>query len=567
MRKLLLLLFISLSLGGNSQDALPPELEQAIRERIAAGYTPSFAIGIVDADGMRYYNYGLTREGGKPVNEHSIYEIGSVSKVFTGILLAEMALEDRVNIDSTAQKYLPDEIRMPTMNGRQITLGELSDHSSALPRMPDNFTPADPMNPYADYTVEHLYAFLNDCDLSRDIGSEYEYSNLGQGLLGHILARVADTDYETLMQLKIATPLGMHETAVELSSRMRKHLAYGHARGVEVSNWDIPTLAGAGGIRSSVHDMLRFVAANLGVIESQLYPAMVLSHEVRHDMNGSGVGLGWQIATTDNGPALAHGGRTGGYTAFIGLLKSTGTGVVVLTNGDADIDDIGLYLLGHDIELETVRPHIALLMRKTIDAEGTEDLLEKFEQWKVDHKDEYDFSESDINSLGYYYLSRNNTEAAKAIFKINTIEYPSSWNVWDSFAEALMIEGDTAAAIEYYQKSIAMNPGNTNGIKMLKSMGVDADIPEVEVSRDVLEEYVGEYELAPGFMIEVTLDGDQLKGQATGQPEFDMFPSSETSFYLKVVDAQVEFNRNTDGEVVSLTLFQNGQVIEGTRLK
>ncbi|HLF65215.1 MAG TPA: DUF3471 domain-containing protein, partial [Saprospiraceae bacterium] len=155
--------------------------------------------------------------------------------------------------------------------------------------------------------------------------------------------------------------------------------------------------------------------------------------------------------------------------------------------------------------------------------------------------------------------------AALAIFKINTIEYPGSANVWDSFGEALMEKGETAAAIENYQKSLALNPGNTNAVAMLAKMGIAASIPEIQVSEDILQTYPGSYELMPGFSIVITRDGTQLYGQATGQAKFELFPKTETEFYLKVVDAQVKFNKNDDGSVKSLTLYQGGQVLEGKK--
>ena len=231
------------------------------------------------------------------VNEHTIYEIGSISKVFTGILLAHQSEAGKVDINDPARKYLPSTVQVPKRGGKEITLGNLADHTSGLPRMPDNFNPKDFSNPYADYTVEQMYAFLSSYQLPRDVGVEYEYSNLAQGLLGHILALNADTSYEDLMISTIAGPLGMNETKIVFDENMKKNLAIGHSGGREVSNWDIPTLAGAGGIRSSVHDMLKFLAANIGLTQTPLRSAMDKSHETRHFKAGEArVGLAWHIS-------------------------------------------------------------------------------------------------------------------------------------------------------------------------------------------------------------------------------------------------------------------------------
>jgi CubicO group peptidase (beta-lactamase class C family) len=340
-----------------AQKSLPGEVVKNIEARIANGYSPSIAIGIIDKDGPQYYLFGAKTIGGQPVDEHTIYEIGSITKAFTGILLAQAVLEGKLKTDDPAQKHLPAKLTLPTRNGQAITLGHLSDHTSALAGMPDNFNPQDPSNPYADYTVDQMYAFLNGYTLSRDIGEKYEYSNLAQGLLGHILALKANGSYEDLMLKTIAQPLGMGETKITFDDKMKQNLAMGHSQGAQVSNWDIPTLAGAGAIRSSVHDMLMFLAANLGLQKSKLYPAMQLSHQARHDKAGSGtrVGLGWHLSKGAEGDVIWHNGGTGGYRTFAGFVKETGRGVVVLTNSDKGADDLGFHLLSSAAKLIEVK--------------------------------------------------------------------------------------------------------------------------------------------------------------------------------------------------------------------
>lgn len=350
----LFFLFFHLLLG--AQITLPPEVIESIQARIDNGHSPSIAVGIIDADGPHYFLFGNKIADGDPVDEHTIYEIGSISKTFTAILLAKMVREGKVSLEDPVQKYLPESVTLPKWEDQEITLGHLSDHTSSLPRMPSNFQPADLSNPYADYTVEQMYAFLNDYQLTRAIGSQYEYSNLAQGLLGHVLARINAKSYEELMIENIAQPLGMEETRVVFNNPMRKQLAPGHNMGRQVSNWDIPTLAGAGAIRSSLHDMLIYLAANLGSKESELYPDMQLSHQARHDKAGKNqVGLGWHIAPGSEGDVIWHNGGTGGYRTFAGFVKETGKGVVVLTNSTKGADDLGFHLLNPEAELIEVK--------------------------------------------------------------------------------------------------------------------------------------------------------------------------------------------------------------------
>ena len=564
---MLVLLFLTVPVFGQHTE-LSSEVIASIEQRIADGINPSIVVGLIDNDGPRYYAYGKTAEGGKDANEHTIYEIGSISKTFTGVLLAHNVLTSTMKLEDPIEQYLPSKVKVPSRNAEKITLGHLSDHTSSLPRLPSNMDPRDNSNPYADYTVKQMYDFLSDYSLPRDIGSEYEYSNFAQGLLGHILAEHAGISFEELMIKLIAEPLGMDETKINFDERMRRNLAIGHANGQEVSNWDLPTLAGAGAIRSSMHDMLLYLNANLSKEHSPLHKAMHLSHQVRHDKaGGASVGLGWHIRETSDGAiAVMHSGGTGGYRTFCGFIKEKGIGVAVFTNSGDDANDIGIHLLDPERALREVKPHIARELRKTIDADGVDAAIMRFNEIKESQADKYDFSEGPINSLGYYYMSFENYKAAKAIFRLNISEYPESSNVYDSFGEALMENGEILGAIENYKKSLELNPGNTNAVEMLAKMGVQYEADEFIVSPEILASYAGAYQLMEGFKIVVTVEDDKIFGQATGQPQFEMFPKSDTEFYLKVVDARIVFNFGKENQVQSLTLFQGGQEIEGKKV-
>jgi CubicO group peptidase (beta-lactamase class C family) len=545
---------------------LPGDVIESIETRIEQGINPSIVVGIVDGSGEHYFNFGRTSEKGTSVNEHTIYEIGSISKVFTATLLAQNVIEGKVKLDDPIKKYLPADVKVLAREGKEITLGNLSDHTSGLPRLPDNMSPADPANPYADYTVEQMYDFLSRHQLSRDPGEAYEYSNFAQGLLGHILALHAGVSYEKLMASRIAEPLGMKETKITLDEKMKKDLATGHSGGMEVKNWDIPTLAGAGAIRSSAHDMLLFLAANLGLTKTPLKTAMDVTHKVRHDKaGGMRVGLAWHIKKGDLGDVIWHNGGTGGYRAFAGFVKETGKGVVVLTNSAESVDDIGFHLLDPESALRTIKPGIAVEIRKIIDTDGLDAAKARYDELRKDKADEYDFSQNVINNLGYSYIDKN-LEASLFIFKANVDLHPQSFKVYDSYGEALLKNGQPDQARENYQKSLELNPGNTNAIEKLRQMGAEVNV-EIDVSPSVLETYVGTYMLSPGFNIVVTNEGKHLFGQGTGQGRFEMFARTPTEFYLKVVNAQVSFNLNDQSAVESLTLKQNGQTILGKKIQ
>ncbi|HEY1759870.1 MAG TPA: serine hydrolase [Bryobacteraceae bacterium] len=331
------------------------------QQKQAAG----IVVGVIDPGGRRAVAYGNLANGSLAHSDpgtldgDSIFEIGSVSKVFTSLLLADMVNRGEVALDDAAAKYLPENVRMPERSGRSITLHDLSTHTSGLPRLPSNMKFKDPRNPYAGYSVDDLYQFLSGYELPRDPGSELEYSNLGAGLLGHVLACRAGTDYESLIRTRITQPLNMPDTAITLSSSMIQRMATGHnSMLAPVPNWDLPTLAGAGALRSSANDMLTLLEAFLGYKDSPLAPAMKAMFEVRRTLGKANIGLGWFIFPADGQETAMHDGGTGGFCSFAGYDPKERIGVVVLSNAftPAGVADIGLHLLNPKAPLANPEP-------------------------------------------------------------------------------------------------------------------------------------------------------------------------------------------------------------------
>ncbi len=230
------------------------------------GWVYGLAIGLINEDGTQTFGYGHVSEKNQaPPKSDTLFEIGSITKVFTGTILAKMVEDGQVTLDTPVQEILGMTILVP-QGKRPITLVDLATHSSGLPRMPTNFAPADPMNPYADYTITDMGAFLAKHKLRREPGEKSEYSNLGMGLLGQALALKAGYDYESLVEKTIWQPLGMTDTRITFDDHDLARVAQGHDfDGNPTANWDIPALAGAGAIRSTTGDMLKFLAANLGL--------------------------------------------------------------------------------------------------------------------------------------------------------------------------------------------------------------------------------------------------------------------------------------------------------------
>ncbi len=283
----------------------------------------------------------------------TVFEIGSGTEIVTTTLLADMMQKGEVSLDAPAQQYAPPAMTLPTRNGKAITLANLAEQNSGLPRLPSNMSFADISNPYADYTAEDLNAFLASHTLRRDPGAEFEYSNLGMGLLGALLAHRSGQSYEQLVKTRILDPLGMASTGIALTSPMQARLARGHTEeGAPAPNWDLPTLAGAGALRSTMNDMMRFLAANLGEPASDLERAMHLAQTPRFTTSpNTRIGLGWITVTQGDGDLIYHDGGTGGYGAIVMIDKKRNVGVVLLANRTGVPDDIAMHVLDPSIPL------------------------------------------------------------------------------------------------------------------------------------------------------------------------------------------------------------------------
>jgi CubicO group peptidase (beta-lactamase class C family) len=326
---------------------IPESTKEQVRSYVDQRLNVGIVVGIVTPCGREIFAYGSTAlSEGQPVDEHTVFEIGSIGKVFTTLLLTDMTERGEVSLDDPIEQYLPERVAVPTYNGQSITLVDLATHTSGLPTIPDNLDPADEYNPYADYTVEQMYDALSQALLAQGVGVQYRYSNFGMGLLGHILSLQSGMSYEELAVSRITDQLGMSDTRIVLTPEMEERLATGYRDGAAFNLWDNPTLAGAGELRSTVNDLLIFLAANLGLHPSPLYETMQITHTPRCPVAESmTVGLGWHIRTLGKIETVEHHGATGGYWSFAGFVANKQTGVVVLTNTFHDIDQIGLDLL------------------------------------------------------------------------------------------------------------------------------------------------------------------------------------------------------------------------------
>jgi CubicO group peptidase (beta-lactamase class C family) len=451
MKKVVLLLILLVLPGFVFGQDIDKILEQRLKEEPVGS---AISVAVIDEKGTKFYNFGKTskQKDASSADKNTVFEIGSITKVFTGILLAEAIRRGEVKLDDPISKYLPKTIPPLKYKDKEITFFDLTTHGSALPSLPDDFEPKDILNPYSDYTVDQMYAFLGRYKLTREIGSQFEYSNLGVGLLGHILALRANMSYEDLVKQRILKPLKMSHSAITFSPWMKSHLAPGHdASGKQTPNWDLPTLAGAGALRSNADDMAKFLAANLGISKTKLLSSLTDAQKLRktYQTPAFKVGFNWITTKAVDIEIQWHNGGTGGYRTFAGMDHKNKRGVFVATNGSASVDDIGFHIL--------------------------------------DNK-----------------------------FALRKIEEPKT---------------------------------------------------AITLSEEILEKYVGEYQISPNLSVVITREKDRLFGQLTKQPRLELFAEKEDEFFLKAVKADVKFTKDENGKVTGLVLYQGGGKTPARRIK
>lgn len=307
------------------------------------GWAHGIVVGVIDESGRQVWGFGRQADDrpGAPDGD-SVFEIGSITKVFTGTLLADMAAREVLSVDDPVNKFLPDGARALRCGDREMRLVDLATHSSGLPRMPGNWKPHHGTDPYADYTAEQLQQYLDqfaEPTLTTTLGNllgvkptvKWEYSNLGVTVLGHLLARQAEMPYEEMVLERICQPLEMTSTRVHPDESMQARHISGHdADGTISRNWQFDCMASCGGLHSTVNDLLKFLSGQMGLTETPLRLAFDLSHQPHYKVNDRlEMGLNWFLLKSD---IIYHSGMTGGYNSFIGFSKSKKIGMVVLSD-------------------------------------------------------------------------------------------------------------------------------------------------------------------------------------------------------------------------------------------
>tara|TARA_R110000765_G_scaffold140504_1_gene241073 strand:- start:15 stop:1775 length:1761 start_codon:yes stop_codon:yes gene_type:complete len=553
------------------------QIDELLKEYLA--YSKFNGSALVAKDGKVIFKkgYGMANmEWDIPNNPNTKHRLGSVTKQFTAMLILQMVAEGKLDLQAPITNYLPE---YPKENGDKITTHHLLTHTSGIPNytsFPDFFKDVsrDP------YTPEEFTTKFQDMELEFTPGEKFNYSNSGYFLLGVLIEKLSGKTYEEMLDEKIFFPLGMKESGFDHHSDILKNRATGYENNgngfINSPFLDMSIPYAAGSLYATVEDLYLWdQALYTNKLLSQKYMDMYFKPHTPA-FGSFHYAYGWMVGnealgnTTDSIAVITHGGGINGFNTQISRQLSDKSLIVLLNNtGGAPLGKITQSILGiiNDKSYDLPKTPLASKLLEVIASKGIDAGVAYFNKNK-DNKD-FDVNENEMNQTGYQLLRSDKTKEAIQVFKLNVDAYPKSANVYDSYAEALMKSGDNKGAIENYTKAVEMNPGNENAIDMLTKLGVDtSNLTKVfEVPEALLESYIGVYELMPTFKITITKEGKQLKAQATGQPMLDILAKSNDTFYLKEVAAQIQFIKDENGAIESLTLFQNGQEMNGKKVE
>lgn len=513
--------------------------QRAMDARTSALPGTGIILGYIGPDGVKILASGSAGTA-RPLDEHTRFEIGSVTKTFTANLLAQAVLAHRVKLADPVAEYLPKSVRVPSRDGKQITLLNLATQHSGLPRMPTNMRDVDGADPYAKYSVADMYAFLSGYTLTRDPGAGYEYSNLGIGLLGQALANRAHSTYAQLVKNAIFAPLHMTESTVAIAPEHDAALATGHdLDGNATHAWEFEALAGAGAVRSTMHDMLLYLRCNMG--KGALARDCLYGHSPRSTFPGGTIGLVWM--TSPRG-AVWHDGDTAGFHAMIEISPDRTRGVVALSNGPPIAD----------IANKLIEPDAKLSQCPTVGSAAT-------------RASEYDGTYCDA-AVGFGF-----TIATKD--GVTTVQAPGQPAVALQSAGSDRFTATSVGATVSFVRENGVVVGailNQNGTLELTRLGADGNPVEpslaaaLKLDPATLAQYVGTYDAGHGAAFTVRSEDGGLSVMLSGQPFFPIYPSGKDAFFYTVVDAQITFTRDSSGRVTGLVLHQGGQNLTATRV-
>ena len=540
------LLMVSIAVSAQAQfsDAFISDIEK----RMSLDQMPGISMAFVDEQGeVSYRSLGYTSlNKTRTPDEHTLYEIGSITKTFTASLLMILLEERGLDADVTFNELLGSDhrLQLPEPHGDAITLSHMMSHKSSIPRLPDNMVPADGNDPYKDYTIEAMIEYSNSLTYNHAPGEEFEYSNHAYKLLGYLVSELSGKPFDELLAERITGPLGMNSTYREVPESDQSRLAAGSAFGEPASSWNFDEMRGLGELKSSAHDMAIYIKAQYGYLEFDGDEAVRKAHEPIHEMReGRHMSNGWFVHELEAGDVIvSHGGGTGGYRAFAAFSTKTGRGAVALTNSNTEVGDIAMHLVNDTYEMRSLPDYSAI----------DDDLANRLTGMYLN---------PNIGMMTITYTEgvlRGQIQGQPAL-PLEFVENLTFRNTMvGAEVEFVMDEDDERSS------GFTLRQGGI-GLEFKHTTEAPDGPQKVEMSREQLMEYAGHFDSEIGMSYEIRAADGHISARLSGQPFASVYPEGEDRFFYEVVPATIMFQRDDTGNITGVTLFQGGQEIRFTK--
>ncbi|MCB1553364.1 MAG: serine hydrolase [Xanthomonadales bacterium] len=535
LRSLALALGLGATANSMAATATTGDVDSWITGQQKTGQIAAASVSRVDGSSVESRGFGAIdgANGAKPDAETQ-FQIGSITKVFTDLLLAESVASGTVRYDTPIGALLPATLKPANPAVAAITLEALATHHSGLPRLPANLDLSNAADPYAGYDEAKLWIGVEQTRAAQRLGDFYAYSNFGVGLLGHLLGNKLETGYRQAVEQHVVRPLALSRTGFRTDTNAARAMSGGKA----VQPWGFDdALAAAGALWGSTGDLAKLVQAYLGTHEHALRHTLEDDLRVVASADAFHITRVWHVAQADGKPVFWHNGGTAGFHSFVGFRPDNSKGIAILVSGDADPTNVGLASLG----VAPVEP-------------------------KPDAIDETVFGQYQLNEqfgIGVYaehglLVAQASGQPAFALSPVG--------DDWYAF-------GAIDASLRFVRKD-----GSITGLELAQNghiqkaprtamVAASQAKEQVEVDRDALSAYVGTFDFAPGVTLSVKLGDETLMAQLSGQPAFPVFARGDDRFFYKVVDAELQFERDASGQVNAVVLHQGGIVQRAPKAK
>lgn len=526
------------------------------------------AVLVADDSGILYKEgFGWANvEWEVPNTSDTKFRLASITKQFTALLIVQLVAEEKLALDAPISTYLPD---FPKEKGDRITIHHLLTHTSGIPNYTSfpNYRDIMPRH----HKVQDLVALFADSTLNFTPGERWDYSNSAYVLLGDIIERATGQTYEQVLQEKIFKPLGMTNSGYDHNQNVLKKRAAGYyvnGRTFTNANYiDMSIPFSAGAIYSTVEDLYLWDRA---LYTNQLLPKAYrdLLFEKHVPLGRIHYGYGWDLGQMPVGsseerlPATSHSGGINGFNTLITRIPSDQSFIVLLSNtGHAPLFEMTIAINGilHGKPYAPPKKSLAHDLLGWVEKQGVSQAKARYQTAKK--TDEYYLDENEMNLVGYELLQSKQMEAAAAVFELNIEAHPNSFNTYDSYAEALLALGKKDEAIENYLRSVRMNPGNENGLRVLQDLGVATDQLFEPVSLAHLQLLAGEYlavqaahEKRKEWKIQIEEKDGELYGIDRGY-RYKLVSVGEDKFINPDDGASFQFD-TTSKSAISLVLFE-----------